>query len=450
LDPTGLYLLGRATTAVFGTLTVFLIWIFGRIAYGPQVGLLSALFLAVCFSHVRDSHYAVNDVALSFFLTLVMLSSIKIVQDAEKRWYVLAGVALGLGFATKYSAAAGIIPILVAHFLSPSVQLKRFASLQIHRLIIVFAVAVLAAVVVSPYFVITPGKVISDAYEALYLAGQSGFDGWQIDPAGGYIFYLKSMVWGIGWGLLFLALGGVTVAAWRHSPKDIVLLSLPIVMYLMIGRQKMYFARFILPIVPVLMVLAAAFLQIVITRFVTSRKNVLLSLMAGAILVTLQPLVNVVRHNYLLEKLDTRTLAMQWIEANIPSGAKIAVDWPMHGPPLSTSEKKMPYSNNLYQVSIMGGAGLSDHSITWYREQGFDYLVTSSSIYNIPLLYEKKDNERRAFYASLDKELELVQDFRPYPGDVEPSFIFDEIYGPAISLWQRERPGPTIKIYRIP
>jgi hypothetical protein len=29
------------------------------------------------------------------------------------------------------------------------------------------------------------------------------------------------------------------------------------------------------------------------------------------------------------------------------------------------------------------------------------------------------------------------------------TFIFDEIYGPAISLWQRERPGPTIKVYRL-
>jgi hypothetical protein len=28
-------------------------------------------------------------------------------------------------------------------------------------------------------------------------------------------------------------------------------------------------------------------------------------------------------------------------------------------------------------------------------------------------------------------------------------FIFDELYAPAISLWQRQRPGPTITIFRI-
>ena len=85
----------------------------------------------------------------------------------------------------------------------------------------------------------------------------------------------------------------------------------------------------------------------------------------------------------------------------------------------------------------------------WYREQGFDYLIASSFIYRIPLVDRERDAERQAFYASLDQELELVQEFRPYQGDTEPPFIFDEIYGPAVSLWQRERPGPTIKIYRI-
>lgn len=30
-----------------------------------------------------------------------------------------------------------------------------------------------------------------------------------------------------------------------------------------------------------------------------------------------------------------------------------------------------------------------------------------------------------------------------------PPFIFDEIYGSEVSLWQRERPGPTIKVCRV-
>jgi hypothetical protein len=56
---------------------------------------------------------------------------------------------------------------------------------------------------------------------------------------------------------------------------------------------------------------------------------------------------------------------------------------------------------------------------------------------------------RRAFYESLGRELTEVQVFSPTADRSEPDFVFDEIYGPAVSLRQRERPGPTIKIYRI-
>ena len=43
----------------------------------------------------------------------------------------------------------------------------------------------------------------------------------------------------------------------------------------------------------------------------------------------------------------------------------------------------------------------------------------------------------------------LAGKFSPGEGNIEPPFIFDEIYGPWISLWHRERPGPVLKIYRV-
>jgi hypothetical protein len=311
------------------------------------------------------------------------------------------------------------------------------------------AAAGLAAVIGSPYFVLVPGKVIHDAYEALYLAGRYGFDNWQIDLAGGYIFYLKSLAWGLGWGLLLLTLAGLAVAILRHYPEDLVLLSLPITMYALMGRQQMYFARFILPLVPVLLVLGASLLEKVAPCLVNSRRGVIVGLTIGAWAFTAQPLTSSLRLDYLLTQTDTRTLVKQWIEANIPGGARIAVDWRTHGPPLSTQERTMPDSHRSYDVLVVGGTGLSDHAVGWYRQQGFDYLIASSSIYRISLIDKERDASRRAFYAWLDQELELVQEFRPYEGHVEPSFLFDEIYGPAISLWQRERPGPTLKIYQV-
>jgi hypothetical protein len=306
-----------------------------------------------------------------------------------------------------------------------------------------------AAVIASPYFVVAPGRVLGDAYEALYLAGRYGFDGWQIDPAGGYLFYLKTLVWGLGWGLFLLVLAGLIVAGLRHRAKDLVLISLPITVFVFMGRQQMYFARLAVPMVPALLVMGASLLESLVTSLAKSRRQALWGLSAGALLFTVQPLASSLRSDSLLTRTDTRTLAKEWIEAAVPAGSRIAVDWPAHGPPLSTAGRAYPAAIREYDILEVGGAGLADHPLEWYHDQGFDYLIASSSITRIPLADAGHDAERRAFYASLDRELELVQEFRSYEGETDLPFVFDEIYGPAVSLWQRQRPGPTIKVYTL-
>ncbi|MBN1877013.1 MAG: glycosyltransferase family 39 protein [Anaerolineae bacterium] len=448
VDPTILYLLARGTTAVLGTLTVALAYLLGKTAYSRLVGLLSAVFLAVAFLHVRDSHFAVNDIPLTFFTTVMLLASIKIAQSGKPKWYAVAGIALGLGFATKYSAALAGFPLLAAHLLSPGF---RFAKGQWGwRRIGLAALATCgAAVLGSPYFVLTPGKVIHDAYQALYLAGQSGFEGWQIDPAGGFLFYLKTLSWGLGIGLLLVSIAGLIYDLVRRQPPDVILATFILLGYLFWGRQQMYFARFIIPLIPPLLVLAAALVEKAAQRFAPASGKVNRTLAIAALLLMAQPLTQSLRLDYLWTQTDTRTLARQWIEQNLPADARIAVDWRTHAPPLSTADQPAVAAGREYDVLIVGGAGLAEYTLEWYREQGLDYLIASSFIYNISLLDAAKDTTRRAFYASLDRDLMLIQTFWPNTTQMEPSFIFDEVVGPAVSLWQRERPGPVLKIYRV-
>jgi hypothetical protein len=120
----------------------------------------------------------------------------------------------------------------------------------------------------------------------------------------------------------------------------------------------------------------------------------------------------------------------------------------MYGPPLSTPEEPRPDSLRMYDVTAIGGKGLWEHPLDWYRAEGYDYLIASSFIYNIPLQDKQSNAERVAFYESLDDELQLVYEI--YARDNKnTAFIFDEIYGPAIHLGERQRPGPTIKIYAL-
>ena len=167
----------------------------------------------------------------------------------------------------------------------------------------------------------------------------------------------------------------------------------------------------------------------------------------AALALIAQPLSQSLRLGYLWTQTDTRTQAQQWIEQHLPRDTRIAVDWRTHCPPLSCEDQ--PSVASEYDTLIVGDYGLSEHPLDWYRKRGFNYLIATSYIYRIPLADPEEDASRRDFYTSLDRELTLAQSFWPNASQTEPPFIWDEIYGPSIGLWQRERPGPVIKIYSV-
>ena len=69
LDPRGDYLLdlaARSISALFGTLTVAAVYYAGKELFSRRTGIFAAAILAVSLLHVRNSHYATNDVPATF------------------------------------------------------------------------------------------------------------------------------------------------------------------------------------------------------------------------------------------------------------------------------------------------------------------------------------------------------------------------------------------------
>src|SRR5438552_9054781 len=98
------FLIPRALSAVLGTTTVLVVYRIGRRLSGETTGVVAALFMALAFLHVRDSHFATTDVAMTFLL----MQSISLLIDAHlskrPRDFVIAGIVGGLAAATKYNA----------------------------------------------------------------------------------------------------------------------------------------------------------------------------------------------------------------------------------------------------------------------------------------------------------------------------------------------------------
>jgi hypothetical protein len=366
----------------------------------------------------------------------------------------LASAVAGVTIASKWNSWPIIIPLVYVFFISghkkPADSNKQIISRLVITLLCLFAGFLLP----SFQMIFKPGSYLEYALRELRSGEAGGFGIWQIDTVPGYIFYLKTLWYGIGGFLLVFGVVGVfrrLYLAWGFRDKaSILLLAFPLSYFIIMGATRHYFARYALPLIPFL-VLFAAEVSILLATWIENRWGYrrAISLTLIILVVSIQPLLNSIRYDFLLTRSDTRTIAKEWIENNIPAGAKIAIDWPIHGPPLVDSNQEESSLQTTYHITEVGDIGLFKHSLAYYHLEGYDYLIASSYIYKIPLVFEDQNTERKEFYSSLDNELLLVKEFTPTIDSEELPFIFDEIYGPFVTLWQRERPGPFLKLYRV-
>lgn len=106
------FLLGRILSAVYGTLSVWAIFLLGRSVLNEWVGLGAALLLAISPEYIRQSHYATVDVAMTFWIILTFVLFLQAIKGRGAA-YAAVGVSAGLAIGTKYSAALVLLPLLV-------------------------------------------------------------------------------------------------------------------------------------------------------------------------------------------------------------------------------------------------------------------------------------------------------------------------------------------------
>src|SRR4051794_36675763 len=115
-DPTSVFHLARVVAALAGTISVGLLYVAGARIFDRRAGLLSAGLMPVAFLPVFYSHLALNDVPTLIGVSLAMVGIGGIVQRGATSDYVLAGIGLGVGCATKYTAGVVLLPLLAASF----------------------------------------------------------------------------------------------------------------------------------------------------------------------------------------------------------------------------------------------------------------------------------------------------------------------------------------------
>src|SRR5437763_3613804 len=112
-------MMGRAISATLGTATIPLVYVIARRLSGTRAGVLAAFLLACSVIHLRESHFFSLDVSMTFFTVAAWYFLARTVERGDAIGAAGSAVGLGLGIASKYSAAF-IGPLIgLAELLSP-------------------------------------------------------------------------------------------------------------------------------------------------------------------------------------------------------------------------------------------------------------------------------------------------------------------------------------------
>ena len=383
------FIMGRLLTVLVGTITVYLVYRLGKqVSQRPEVGLWAALLLALSPIDVRDSQLVATDTYMILFLVLTALWAVRLFERGQRADYLWAGVAIGLTAAGKYNGAIIALMVVVAHLLRAG-----WRQLIDRKLLLSAYVALGTFLLVTPFAILDWQTFIGNvAYEYLHYSsvGHPGREG------GALLFYLGELGQNFG-PLLLVALIGMGLLWRRDRRLAILLLSFPLVHFLFINLFVVRIDRMLLLLHPFL----ALFAGLAIVAGVEG-----LGSMGGrsvwprlaALLLFVWPATIVVRADVARAAVSSQTLAADWIEANVPAGARIMV------------ESYAPYLDP-GRYEITGIMTLSRRTPAWLAEEAYEYAVFSSGIYQRYLEAPDFYAAEAAQYEALFAELELLQEF---------------------------------------
>ena len=231
------YFTARIVGVAIGLVGVASAWWLGERSYGVLAGGVAAVATAVAGVHVAYSRMAVTDVLLTTLVTVALGLLVT-------RRYELAGLAIGAATAAKWPGVLVLVPLAVAVWG------------QWRRLAYAGGLALAGFVAASPFAVVHLGEAASDAWRGLSGA-QDGSLGADDDSFSAVA--LVGDLWDALGPALVVALIGLVVAVVLRGRADRVLASFVGVYFLALLPLDSHFDRYVLPLVPVLGVLAGRF-----------------------------------------------------------------------------------------------------------------------------------------------------------------------------------------------
>lgn len=201
-------LTGRLLAAAFGIATIGVVFLTGRLLYGPRVGVLAAALIAVMPYHVVVTRQVLLDGPLTFFASVTLYLIARFSLTGRASWLYAAGGAMGLTFLSKETGILLLGSVYAFFALSHDVRVRL-------RDLVLSTLAFLAVAIPYPLSLVFSGKSSTG----------SSFLAWQIfrRPNHGAGFYFSEVPPALGWAVVAFAILGLIAVRRSWTWRDTLL-----------------------------------------------------------------------------------------------------------------------------------------------------------------------------------------------------------------------------------
>src|SRR5262249_38136597 len=313
-------LVPRVLSVLAGVATIWLVYKLVDRLFDRLTAITSAFFVAVAFLHVRDSHFGVTDVPMTALVVAALVALSWAVENPTRvRGWALCGALSGLAASTKYNGGLVLAPAVLTAVVTliqsePGARRKLLQGMAalVGSAFIAFLCGTPYAILDAPHFL-----------EGLRFDFSHLMEGHGFVLGRGWIYHLTFSLWyGLGAPLLAAGLAGMVLLAITSWKKAIVILTFPVLYYVMVGRGYTVFVRYITPVVPFLCV-TAALLIVWIARQLAKEAVVPTVTAVMAVVIALPSIQRAVAFDSLIGRTDTRVLAAQWIASHVRSEERV-------------------------------------------------------------------------------------------------------------------------------
>lgn len=360
-----LYIIGRSVSALAGVAAVVLVYALVTRARGSRgTARTAALLTALSPLAVENSHLITTDMTATALATAGLLACLETAQRHGTRGWVIAGALAGTAAGVKYNAGlvALLLPLLAVW------QWRTVGKLPLRRLAFAAVAAIVAFLITTPYAVLDTTTFLRDlGYEFRHIASATpaieGGDAPEISSVG----KVAQVFWhdlGIA-GILAVVLG--ILVSLRSRRFDRTAIACWVLVFLLpLLRWKTLYPRYLLPVWPAVLIVAALGLEAAVRFFagrVPARAQVGVAvLIAGLVLAP--GTVRLVQRESRRARPDPRIEMTVWLSTNLPQGERVV------------AEKGGPFPKpELYGLQIVDFIGRTRPDE--YLARGLRYLVAT-------------------------------------------------------------------------